>query len=454
LGIPIKTRHNEVAPMQFEFAPVYEEANVAVDHNSLFMDLMEKVARRHDFRVLLHEKPFAGVNGSGKHNNWSLATNTGVNLLSPGKTPKSNLMFLSFFVNTIKAVHDNADLLRASIAAAGNDHRLGANEAPPAIVSVFIGTQLSDVLDELENIESGKLSPEKKTELKLNVVGKIPEIMLDNTDRNRTSPFAFTGNKFEFRAVGSSANCAQAMTMLNTIMADQLVKFKKEVDALVAEGMKKDDAIFNMLKEYIRTSKKVRFEGDGYGDEWKQEAASRGLNNVSDTPRALDAYITPTALDLFKRTQVMSHREVEARHEIMLEDYYKKIQIESRVLGDIAGNHIVPTAIRYQNLLIENVQRLRDILDAETYGDIAKEQLDMIKEISRRISKILADKEGMIQARRDANKISDARDRAIAYCDTVKPYFETIRYEVDKLELLIDDEQWPLVKFREMMFTR
>jgi glutamine synthetase len=454
LGIPIKTRHNEVAPMQFEFAPVYEEANVAVDHNSLFMDLMEKVARRHDFRVLLHEKPFAGVNGSGKHNNWSLATNTGVNLLSPGKTPKSNLMFLSFFVNTIKAVHDNADLLRASIAAAGNDHRLGANEAPPAIVSVFIGTQLSDVLDELENIESGKLSPEKKTELKLNVVGKIPEIMLDNTDRNRTSPFAFTGNKFEFRAVGSSANCAQAMTMLNTIMADQLVKFKKEVDALVAGGMKKDDAIFNMLKEYIRTSKKVRFEGDGYGDEWKQEAASRGLNNVSDTPRALDAYITSTALDLFKRTQVMSHREVEARHEIMLEDYYKKIQIESRVLGDIAGNHIVPTAIRYQNLLIENVQRLRDILDAETYGDIAKEQLDMIKEISRRISKILADKEGMIQARRDANKISDARDRAIAYCDTVKPYFETIRYEVDKLELLIDDEQWPLVKFREMMFTR
>jgi len=454
LGIPIKTRHNEVAPMQFEFAPVYEEANVAVDHNSLFMDLMEKVARRHDFRVLLHEKPFAGVNGSGKHNNWSLATNTGVNLLSPGKTPKSNLMFLSFFVNTIKAVHDNADLLRASIAAAGNDHRLGANEAPPAIVSVFIGTQLSDVLDELENIESGKLSPEKKTELKLNVVGKIPEIMLDNTDRNRTSPFAFTGNKFEFRAVGSSANCAQAMTMLNTIMADQLVKFKKEVDALVAGGMKKDDAIFNMLKEYIRTSKKVRFEGDGYGDEWKQEAASRGLNNVSDTPRALDAYITKDALSLFERTHVMTHREVEARHEIMLEDYYKKIQIESRVLGDIAGNHIVPTAIRYQNLLIENVQRLRDILDAETYGDIAKEQLDMIKEISKRISKILADKEAMIQARRDANKISDARDRAIAYCDTVKPYFETIRYEVDKLELLIDDEQWPLVKFREMMFTR
>lgn len=454
LGIPIKTRHNEVAPMQFEFAPVYEEANVAVDHNSLFMDLMEKVARRHDFRVLLHEKPFAGVNGSGKHNNWSLATNTGVNLLSPGKTPKSNLMFLSFFVNTIKAVHDNADLLRASIASASNDHRLGANEAPPAIVSVFIGTQLSEVLDELESIESGKLSPEKKTELKLNVVGKIPEIMLDNTDRNRTSPFAFTGNKFEFRAVGSSANCAQAMTMLNTIVADQLVKFKKDVDALVAKGMKKDDAIFNMLKEYIRSSKKVRFEGDGYGDEWKQEAAKRGLSNVPDTPRALDAYVTKEALSLFERTHVMTHREVEARHEIMLEDYYKKIQIESRVLGDIAGNHIVPTAIRYQNLLIENVQRLRDILDAETYGDIAKEQLDMIKEISRRISKILADKEAMIQARRDANKIADARERALAYCDTVKPYFETIRYEVDKLELLIDDEQWPLVKFREMMFTR
>ncbi len=454
LGVPIKTRHNEVAPGQFEFAPVFEEANIAVDHNSLFMDLMEKVARRHNFRVLLHEKPFAGINGSGKHNNWSLATNTDVNLLSPGKTPKSNLMFLTFFVNTIKAVHDNADLLRASIASAGNDHRLGANEAPPAIISVFIGTQLSQVLDELENIESGKLSPEKKTDLKLNVVGKIPEILLDNTDRNRTSPFAFTGNKFEFRAVGSAANCAQSMTVLNMIVSNQLTVFKKQVDALIKDGMKKDDAIFNVLKEYIKSSKKVRFEGDGYGEEWRLEAEKRGLSNIGDTPRALDAYADPRFIKLFETTEVMSHVEVEARHEIMLDEYFMKIQIESRVLGDIAGNHIVPTAIRYQNLLIDNVQRLKDILDKETFDGVAKEQLEMIKMISKRISKILADREAMTQARRDANKIADPRARAIAYCDNVKPYFEAIRYEVDKLEMVVDDEYWPLPKFREMLFTR
>lgn len=454
LGIPVKTRHNEVAPAQFEFAPVFEEANVAVDHNSLFMDIMEKVARRHNFRVLLHEKPFAGINGSGKHNNWSLATNTGVNLLSPGKTPKSNLMFLTFFINTIKAVHENADLLRAAIASAGNDHRLGANEAPPAIISVFIGSQLSEVLDELENIESGKLSPEKKTELKLNVVGKIPEILLDNTDRNRTSPFAFTGNKFEFRAVGSAANCAQAMTILNMIMSDQLAKFKVEVDALIEKGMKKDDAIFNILKEYIKSSKKIRFEGDGYSDEWKAEAAHRGLNNITDTPRALGAYVTKKAVDLFERTGVMNHVEVEARYDIMLEDYFKKIQIESRVLGDIAGNHIVPTAIRYQNLLIENVQRLKDILDPATFEELAKEQLEMIKTISKRISKILSDKEKMLDARRVANKINSPLERAIAYCDTVRPYFDSIRYEVNKLELMVDDEIWTLPKFRELLFTR
>jgi len=454
LGIPVKTRHNEVAPAQYEFAPVFEETNIAVDHNSLFMDLLEKVARRHDFRVLLHEKPFAGINGSGKHNNWSLATDTGVNLLSPGKTPKSNLMFLTFFVNTIKAVHDNADLLRAAIASASNDHRLGANEAPPAIISVFIGTQLSEVLDELENIVSGKLSPEKKTELKLNVVGKIPEILLDNTDRNRTSPFAFTGNKFEFRAVGSSANCAQSMTVLNMIMSNQLMKFKEQVDALIAKGMKKDDAIFNILKEYIKTSKKVRFEGDGYSDDWKNKAESLGLSNITDTPRSLGAYVQKEAIELFEKTGVMNHVEVEARYEIMLEDYFKKIQIESRVLGDVAGNHIIPTAIRYQNLLIENVQRLKDILDAETFDQVAKEQLDMIKIISKRISKILSEKEKMVDARRAANKIDEPLARAIAYCDTVKPFFDTIRYEVNKLELMVDDEIWPLPKFRELLFTR
>lgn len=454
LGIPIKTRHNEVAPAQFEFAPVFEEANVAVDHNSLFMDLMEKVARRHNFRALMHEKPFANINGSGKHNNWSLATDTGVNLLSPGKTPKSNLMFLTFFVNTIKAVHDYADLLRASIASAGNDHRLGANEAPPAIISVFIGEQLSAVLDELENIEAGHLSPEKKTNLKLNVVGKIPEIMLDNTDRNRTSPFAFTGNKFELRAVGSQTNCAQPMTIMNMIMAKQLKEFKLQVDGLIAKGMKKDDAIFNVLKECIKASKKIRFEGDGYGDAWKEEAKKRGLDNIPNTPRALDAYVTKRAINLFEEIDVMSRVEAEARHEIMLHEYFLHIQIESRVLGDIAGNHIIPTAIKYQNLLIENVQGLKDILDDSTFKKVAKEQLEMIKTISKRISTILSETEEMVEARRNANKIEDARERAIAYCDKVKPFFDTIRYEVDKLEMMVDDENWPLPKFRELLFAR
>ncbi len=454
LGVPIKTRHNEVAPAQFEFAPVFEEVNVAVDRNSLFMDLIEKVARRHDFRALVHEKPFAGINGSGKHNNWSLATNTGVNLLSPGKTPKSNLQFLTFFINTIKAVNDHADLLRASIASAGNDHRLGANEAPPAIISVFIGSQLTSVLDELEKVETGKLSPERKTDLKLNVVGKIPEILLDNTDRNRTSPFAFTGNKFEFRAVGSAQNCAQPMTILNMIMANQLRHFKAEVDAHIKEGMKKDDAIFNVLREYIKQSKAVRFEGDGYSEEWKTEAAKRGLNNVPDTPRALDAYVTEQAIKLFGDNDVMNKIEVVARHEIMLEEYFMRIQIESRVLGDMAGNHIVPTAIRYQNMLIENVQRLKDIMDEKTFKKVAKEQLEMITEISERISNILADKEAMIDERRKANKIETARERATYYCDNVKPYFDKIRYQADKLEMIVDDENWPLVKFRELLFTR
>lgn len=454
LGIPVKTRHNEVAPGQFEFAPIYEETNVAVDHNSLFCDLLEKVARRHNFRVLLHEKPFAGVNGSGKHNNWSLSTNTGVNLLGPGKNPKKNLQFLTFFVNTIKAVYDNADLLRASIASAGNDHRLGANEAPPAIISVFIGSQLTAVLDELEKIKSGKLSPEKMTELKLNVVGKIPEILLDNTDRNRTSPFAFTGNKFEFRAVGSNSNCAQPMTVLNMIVANQLKEFKIEVDAMIRSGLKKDDAIFNILKEYIKVSKSIRFEGDGYGDEWKAEAKKRGLSNVPKTPEALDFYVSKSAISMFKSTGVMNQVEVEARHEIMLEEYQKRIQIESRVLGDLAGNHIVPTAIRYQNTLIDNVQRLKNILEKETFTSVAKEQLEMIKEISKRISEIISNKEAMIDARRKANTLDSPKEMAHAYCNDILPYFDKIRYHVDKLELMIDDEIWPLPKLRELLFTK
>ena len=455
LGIPVKTRHNEVAPAQYEFAPVFEEANVAVDHNSLFMDLMEKVSRRHDFRVLLHEKPFANINGSGKHNNWSLATNTGVNLLAPGSTPMSNLMFLTFFVNSIKAVHRHADLIRASIGSAGNEHRLGANEAPPAIISVFIGTQLSRVLDQLENIEGGKMTPDQKTDLKLNVVGKIPDVLLDNTDRNRTSPFAFTGNKFELRAAGSASNCAQPMTVLNSAMAQQLIEFKIDVDALIDnEGLKKDEAIFSILKRYIKESKAIRFEGDGYGDAWKEEAAKRGLTNEPSTPRALDAYVSAESLSLFKHLGVMSNREAEARHEILLESYFMKIQIESRVLGDLAGNHIVPTAIKYQNTLIDNVQRLKDIMDADTFNRVAKEQLEMIKDISARISQILGSKEAMVQERKKANLTEDMRDRAIAYHDHVKPYFEVIRYESDKLELMIDDEQWPLPKFREMLYTR
>jgi len=454
LGIPVKTRHNEVAPSQYELAPIFTEANMAVDQNSLIMDVMDKVARRHNFRVLLHEKPFAGVNGSGKHNNWSLGTNTGKNLLSPGKTPKNNLMFLTFFVNTLKAVYNHADLLRASIASASNDHRLGANEAPPAIISAFIGKYLSEVMDELEKVEDGKLSPEAKTDLKLNVVGKIPEILLDNTDRNRTSPFAFTGNKFEFRAVGSSANCAGPMTVLNTIMADQLIDFKKEVDALVANKMKKDDAIFNVLKGYIKDCKKIIFEGDGYSDEWVVEAESRGLKNIKTTPHALGAYKSEAAVKLFERHGVMNHIEVEARYEIMQEEYFKKIQIESRVLGDIAGNHIVPTAIRYQNTLIENVRMLKQVLVDDEFNEVAGEQLKMIKEISRRISTIISLKDEMIAMRKECNIIESAEDRAIAYCEKVLPYFQQIRYQSDKLELLVDDEQWPLPKYRELLFSK
>ncbi|MDG2073403.1 MAG: glutamine synthetase III, partial [Polaribacter sp.] len=453
LGIPVKTRHNEVAPNQYELAPIFEEANLAVDHNSLLMDVMEKIAQKHNFRVLFHEKPFAGINGSGKHNNWSLATNTGVNLLSPGKTPMKNLQFLTFFVNTIKAVHDYEELIRASIASASNDHRLGANEAPPAIISVFIGSQLSAVLDELENVTKGKLSPEEKTDLKLNIVGKIPEILLDNTDRNRTSPFAFTGNKFELRAVGSWANCAGSMTTLNTIIAKQLKDFKIEVDALVDDKkLKKDEAIFNVLREYIKASKKIRFEGNGYGKEWEIEAEKRGLSNNKTTPEALKAKISKKTISLFEEMDVMSKVEVEARHEIELEEYILRIQIEGRVLGDIARNHIIPTAIRYQNTLIENVSGLKNIF-GDGFKKYAKEQIDLIEKISMHIAGINSKVEKMIEERKKANKLVGQK-AADAYCNIVKPYFEEIRYHCDKLELMVDDELWPLAKYRELLFTR
>jgi glutamine synthetase len=451
LGIPLKTRHNEVAPSQFECAPVFEEINLAVDHNQLLMDLMDKVAKKHEFKVLLHEKPYSGINGSGKHNNWSLGTNTGKNLLSPGKTPKHNLQFLTFFINTIKAVHDHADLLRASIASASNDHRLGANEAPPAIMSIFLGVQLSRVLDELEKkVKKDKMTQQETAELTINI-GKIPEILLDNTDRNRTSPFAFTGNKFEFRAVGSSANCSSSMVVLNTIVADQLTQFKKEVDDLTRKNGNTEEAILKVLRNYIVESKRIRFEGNGYGDEWVKEAKKRGLSNITTTPLALDAYVSKKSLDLFERNNIFSHREAEARHDILLEIYTKKIQIESRVIGDLALNHIIPTAIKYQNLLVENVEGLMDIkMKNEVYGT----QVQMIREISVHISAIKSNVDKMIEARKKANSIQNTRAKAIAYCDKVKSFFETIRYHVDKLEMIVDDEAWPLPKYREMVAIR
>ena len=454
LGIPVKTRHNEVAPNQFELAPIYEEANLAVDHNSLVMDVMQKVADRHNFKVLFHEKPFAGVNGSGKHNNWSLSTDNGVNLLAPGKTPMSNLQFLTFFINTIKAVHDNEELLRACIASATNDHRLGANEAPPAIMSVFIGAQLTKVLHELEGVTKGKLSPEEKTDLKLNVVGKIPEILLDNTDRNRTSPFAFTGNKFEFRAVGSTANCANPMTVLNSIVARQLIDFKSEVDSLISKkDLKKDEAIFNVLREYIKTSRNILFEGNGYGGDWEKEAVKRGLSNNKNTPDALKVKIDPKTIALYESLNVMNKVEIEARYDIEIEEYVHIIQIEGRSLGDIARNHVIPTAVKYQNILIDNVKGLKDIYGKD-FKQYASEQLFLIAEISKRIEAINSGVTKMTNERKKANSIDDTTKKAKIYCSKVKPLFHDIRYHCDKLELLIDDELWPLAKYRELLFTK
>lgn len=448
LGIPVSTRHNEVAPSQFEVAPVFEDINVAADHNQLLMDVMDRVAEKHNLKVLFHEKPFAGLNGTGKHNNWSLQTDTGVNLFQPSSSARENLMFLTFFVNTIKAVHDYEDLLRASIASAGNDHRLGANEAPPAIMSVFIGSQLTSVLDELESKGNIKLEKGENMYMKLGI-DKIPQIILDNTDRNRTSPFAFTGNKFEFRAVGGNENVASPMMVLNLIVAEQLTQFYEEVEKETNKGTDKKIAIVKILRKYIKDSKEIRFEGDGYSDEWVKEAKKRGLSNVKDTPRALDAYLTEKARKTFAKHKVINETELEARNEIKWESYIMKIQIESRVMGDLVLNHVIPTAIAYQNKLIQNANGLKGL------GVDNTEVVKTIEVISQYISTLNKGVHNMTEARKKANKIENTRKKAITYCDDVKEkYFENIRYAVDKLELLVDDEDWPLVKYREMLFLR
>ncbi|GAO44172.1 glutamine synthetase III family protein [Flavihumibacter petaseus] len=451
LGIPLRTRHNEVAPAQFECAPIFEEVSVAVDHNTLLMDIMDRVARRHKLRVLLHEKPFAGINGSGKHNNWSMSTDTGVNLLAPGKTPKTNLMFLTFFVNTIKAVYDYSDVLRASIASAGNDHRLGANEAPPAIISVFVGQYLFNVLNEIKERVGDKFDEQDEAILKLDLHRSIPELLLDNTDRNRTSPFAFTGNKFEFRAVGSTANCANPMIVLNTILADTLKKFKKDVDALIEKGEKKEIAIMHVIREYIVASDKVLFEGDGYSEAWEKEAEKRGLPNVKATPLALDALVTEKAKHLFEKNDVLTHIELEARHEIELEKYIKRVQIEARIMGELCTSHILPAAVKYQNVLINNIKGMKDL----GLEDQTSNQKQILVKISEHINKLSDLVEKMIEARKVCNAMDNTRTKAIAYESQVKgPYFDAIRYSVDKLELLVDDSYWPLPKYREMLFIR
>jgi glutamine synthetase len=450
LGIPIRTRHNEVAPGQFECAPTFEELNLAVDHNLLLMDLMDKVADKHGLKVLFHEKPFAGINGSGKHNNWSLSTNTGVNLLSPSTRPKENLQFLTFFINIIKAVHDNADLLRASIASAGNEHRLGANEAPPAIMSVFIGSQLTSVLDELEHNGNVKIDKGENMYMKLGI-DKVPHIMMDNTDRNRTSPFAFTGNKFEFRAVGGSANSSSNMVILNTIVANQLIEFKKKVDVQIDKGEKKEVAIVNVLRECVKSCKKVLFEGNGYSDDWVKEAKKRGLSNIVSTPEALDVYVSDKCVKLFEKLGVLTHRELEARHEIMLENYIKKIQIESRVMGDLVLNHVIPTAVKYQSVLIRNIEGMKTI---GIKGKHTQNTIETIETISQYVDTLLESVENMTEARKKANNTESIRERAVLYNTEVKGYFDKIRYCVDKLELLVDDEDWPLVKYRELLLVR
>ncbi|GAB3276148.1 glutamine synthetase III [Larkinella harenae] len=449
LGMPVRTRHNEVAPGQFEVAPTFEEVNLAIDHNALLMDLMEKVAEKHNLKILFHEKPFAGINGSGKHNNWSLGTNTGVNLLAPSSKPKESLRFLTFLVNVVKAVHDHADLLRASIASAGNEYRLGANEAPPAIVSVFLGESLTKALEDLETKSEVIVNKGDNVYYKLGI-NRIPSLLRDNTDRNRTSPFAFTGNKFEFRAVGGGANSASTMTVLNAIVADQLTKFKADLDARLANGEKKELAIVDILKAYYADSKRILFEGNGYSDEWVEEAAKRGLSNIKSSPEALGVYLRPESLELFERTGVLNHSEAESRYEIELEKYIKKVQIESRVIGDLAMNHIVSTALKYLNKLAETAKALVDLgMTAE-----AEPIKGIISEISSRVIAIKKGVEEMTETRKKANALPTTAEIAKIYATDVKDYFDVIRYEVDKLELIIDDEDWPLVKYREMLFVK
>ncbi|AXE16613.1 glutamine synthetase type III [Runella rosea] len=449
LGIPVRTRHNEVAPGQFECAPTFEELNLAIDHNALLMDLMNKVAERHNYKVLFHEKPFAGINGSGKHNNWSMMTDTGVNLLAPSTKPKETLRFLTFLMNVVKAVHDHADLLRASIASAGNEYRLGANEAPPAIVSIFLGDELIRLLETLENRGEVQLEKGDNVFYKLGIT-RTPPLMRDNTDRNRTSPFAFTGNKFEYRAVGGSANSASPMIILNTIVANQLQEFRKELEARLELGEKKELAIVDILKDYYRESKKILFQGNGYSDDWVQEAAKRGLTNIASTPLALGKYIDPSAVQVLEKMGVLNEREVHARYEIELENYIKKVQIESRVIGDLALNHVVSTAVKYQHQLAQTAKSLMELELVEE----AQPLKELIKEISQRVYIIKQAVEAMTEARKKANNTDDIPTRAELYGSEVKDYFEKIRYEVDKLELLIDDEDWPLVKYREMLFVK
>lgn len=454
LGIPVKTRHNEAAPNQFEIAPIFEEANLAVDHNSLLMDLMKRVAERHSFVVLLHEKPFEGVSGSGKHNNWSLLTDTGINLLRPGATPIKNLQFLTFFINTIKAVHDYEALLSASVASAGNDLRFNGWEAPSNILSISIGTDLAEVLDEIEKSFDKNRTDKEKPDSTLNVVGKIPEILLDSTDRNRTSPFAFIENKFEFRSVGSSANCAHPMTILNTIVANQLLDFKNRVEDLrTTKIMRKDDAIFAILQEYIKDSKKIRFEGNGYSKEWEIEAEKRGLSNFKNTPDALKVKISKKNIELFERTGVMNHLEIQARYAVELNEYAMRLQIESRIVADLTRNHIIPAAIKYQNILLENLKGTKEIYPEE-FKERAREQLQLMDEVSGHINLISREINDMSISKNEIDNLQSIEEKAFAYCHIIKPFLEQIRYHSDQLELLIDDELWPLTKYRELLFTR
>ena len=453
LGIPVKTRHNEVAPNQFELAPIFEECNLANDHNLLIMALMRKISRKHGFRVLLHEKPFKGVNGSGKHNNWSLGTDTGVLLMGPGKTPEDNLRFVTFIVNVLKAVHTHNGLLKASISSATNAHRLGANEAPPAIISSFLGAQLSTVLDHLEKSEPEDLMLAGKHGKKLDIA-RIPELLIDNTDRNRTSPFAFTGNRFEFRAVGSSANCASAMLVLNAAVAEQLTEFKKKVDALIAGGKEKYAAILEVVRQEIIACKAIHFDGNGYSDEWKAEAARRGLDCETSVPKIFDAYLSETSVKMFESTGVMTRKELEARNEVKWEMYTKKIQIEARVLGDLAMNHIIPIANKYQTELIDNVYKMKGLFPAEKATYLSSKNMEIIEDIANRTIFIKEKVDAMVEARKVANKIESEREKAIAYHDTIVPMMEEIRYHIDKLELVVDDQMWTLPKYRELLFIR